>query len=612
MITSDRRKFKVLLLEDDRSVDEAVRQFADVITWVNNVEQGKTEILLGFFDLAIVDVTLLKTPDGNELAELGGLDCCRWLRDFLPSCERVIWSRTGLNDFDPSDLMQEVRLHDFFPGTPLVTSVVKKSEYDNSLEKLVSLRLRYWEKQRALLKFVRSNQSSAFEAKLHDWFNGIKDETLLNLPKIDSSAIAGEQLEEIKKKRHEDVKARLKQSLADETEYLIEHLCGQRPIHELSLSKMLELNASVEFADPTEEWDLGSEKLVDELVIYELPKQGKSSALTFCARPTLFGMTSDVWLLIKIDLKKRVEQEVQNYERYWKYVVGRNRRTELLGFASGSRLGAICYVFVGVDGKQPEPIGFESFSNPTEIRSFISRLFETRDLHRVTSNNKKKGPIGYFKDRFGKNDWPKLWTDALEILKKSVELDLSDIGNNNPTQLQLFERAYPLTLAHGDLHFGNIIAADVSSFLLIDYRDSGWCPRPLDYVFLEASLRTDFARVEQNNNKILSANRFSMGVFRDFWNSPEFSTIDSEPEVDDLQRGIPINYQILNAGVKSILYYFKKTFEDADSIEYTSIALGWSLILSGNSKLSGFERLATSLWAVSLGKYLVEISGKLK
>jgi hypothetical protein len=366
---------------------------------------------------------------------------------------------------------------------------------------------------------------------------------------------------------------------------------------------MLDLKDSVKFDDPIEEWKFGTDRLVDELEINELPKQGKSSAMTFCARPTLHGMTSDVWLLIKIDLKLRVEQEVQNYERYWKYVVGRSRRTELLGHALGSRLGAICYVFVGEEGKQPEPIEFESFSTPHEITKFISELFKTPDLHRVTNNPRRKGPIGYFRDRFGKKDWPRLWTDALNTLREMVELDLSDLVNENPTQHPLFERVYPLTLAHGDLHFGNIISADVTTFLLIDYRDSGWCPRPLDFVFLEASLRTGFAGVAQTKNEILSANRQSMEVFRDFWSSPK----SSNNEVDTAYSGSSTNSQILNAGVESILRYCNRTFVEVDAIEYTSIALGWSLILSGNSKLSEFERLATTLWAVSLGKYLTEL-----
>lgn len=613
MNTSERRKFRVLLIEDHSSHAATVKQFGDMITWIKNLEDAKAEILLGFYDLAIVDIELLRTrydetrTENREYASLGGFDCCRWLREFLPSCERVIWSSTGLDDFHPSDLMQEAELNEFFPGNPLVTSVNKKGQHDDSLEKLVCLRYRFWEENRASLQFIRTKQSKAFRTKLHDWFNAIKDETIFNLPKLDSSSIEKKPGEEEEKKRYENIKNRLKQSLADEMEYLIEHLCGQRPIHELSLDKMLKLRDSVEFDDPIEEWKFATDNLVDELEINELPKQGKSSAMTFCARPTLHGRKSDVWLLIKIDLKQRVEQEVQNYERYWKYVVGRSRRTELLGHAIGSRLGAICYVFVGEEGKQPEPIGFESFSNPQEITKFISELFKTPDLHRVTNNQRRKGPIGYFKDRFGKKDWPNLWTDALNTLRDMVDLDLSDIGNENPTQLPLFERAYPLTLAHGDLHFGNIIAADVSSFLLIDYRDSGWCPRPLDFVFLEASLRTGFAGVEQNRKVILSTNRLSMEVFREFWNSPKPSANDGTFEVDTPYSGSSVNSQILNAGVDSILRYCKRTFEEVDAIEYTSIALGWSLILSGNSKLSEFERLATTLWAVSLGKYLTEL-----
>lgn len=600
MNNSDRRNFKVLLLEDDSSVARTVEQFDGMITWVNNLEDGKTEILLGFYDLAIVDVTLLKKRDGKELASVGGFDCCRWLREFLPSCERVIWSKNGLNDFPPSDLMQEGALHVFFPGSPLVTSVIKKTDHDDSLENLVNLRFRFWEKERASLNFVLTKQSQTFKAKLHDWYNAIQPETLRNLPKPASSTDEKERLKE--------VKMRLKRSLADETEYLIEHLCGQRPIHELPLNKMLELNAKVEFTDPSEKWDFGSEKLVDELEIYELPKQGRSSAMTFCARPTLFGMTTDVWLLIKVDLKERIEQEVQNYERYWKFVVGRSRRTELLGSAIGSRLGAICYVFVGEEGKQPEPIGFENFANPSEIGKFISKLFKTRDLHRVTSADKKRGPIGYFNDRFGKKDWPKLWVDTLAIAASSVDLDFSSIGDQNPTEQYFFARSHPLTLSHGDLHFGNIIVANVDSFLLIDYRDSGWCPRTLDYVFLEASLRTEFARVATKKEDILAANRRSMKVFGDFWNSPVSSTNDNQPNVDETQTGISSNSQILNAGVDSILRFLKKSFQDVDDIEYATIALGWSLILSANNKLNEFERLATSLWSISLGKYLIERS----
>ena len=43
MTISDTRRFRVLLLEDDSSVEETVQNFAETITWVNNLEEGKKE-----------------------------------------------------------------------------------------------------------------------------------------------------------------------------------------------------------------------------------------------------------------------------------------------------------------------------------------------------------------------------------------------------------------------------------------------------------------------------------------------------------------------------------------------------------------------------------------
>lgn len=445
-------------------------EIAPCTTVGETLEQVTYEIVLGFYFLAVVDLVWVvekrKLRLGSQLLEL--------IKRFQPLCECVISSRQIGNDevgaespgIAPQTISEDLS-RCFSISRPLATSFVAKG-YTAKVKKAINDRVRELGIAEAD-KPVEVAFDEGCMPMVTRWA-----QTVLDLLKdvCQASEIAPALSFEIKD--FSKAQTKLYQSLLLECDFLVSRICGQ--------------GSRSQLPPPIKR------------IALESLDGGKSSAMVLIGRPEMEEVQNRAsWLVFKIDFRERIEEEVQSYNRHIKFRVSRHRRVELLGHDLGSRLGSICYTFIGVDPKQPTTMRtkFNLLRGKPDktFRDQTKKLFATPDLHAI--NDVPFDDISeYFQIRLRKRkpfDFQAKWKEfrsQLEIMFSQHSIDNSNIPSD-PTSTPEFGTTQPAVWTHGDLHLGNIVVGDADELMLIDFRDTGRAPRVLDFVVLATSIRME-------------------------------------------------------------------------------------------------------------------------
>jgi hypothetical protein len=76
---------------------------------------------------------------------------------------------------------------------------------------------------------------------------------------------------------------------------------------------------------------------------------------------------------------------------------------------------------------------------------------------------------------------------------------------------------YHACIVHGDLNAENVLVSSDGRVMCIDYRYTGWGPRVLDYVPLEASLRLSTGSTEGAVEHVARDHRFEAEIWKRAW-----------------------------------------------------------------------------------------------
>lgn len=465
--------FPWLFIDDEPDFRKNAEKLNSAIAPITSVgdseEQVKHEIVLGFYLFAVVD--LLWVEKKSKL----GFQHLKWLKHFQPLCERVVSSRQIGNDnsatISPQTINEDLS-QILSPFEPLASSFVPKGQ-TNTIKKAINDRMR-------TLGIAEAGIAEASTSVVVEFNNGCTfmlnrwAQTLLEFLKkgyrtSENGLPLVFEIKDFKKAR-----SKLCESLLLECDYLVSRICGQ--------------GARTQLAPPIKRIEL---KPLDG---------GKSSAMVLIGRPEMEEAQNRAsWLVFKIDFRDRIQEEVQSYDRHIKFRVSRNRRVELLGHELGSRLGSICYTFIGVDPTQPQTLRTKFCTldgKPNKaFRDQVQKLFATRDLHAI--NDAPFTDITeYFDLRLKKRKPFHFQTKWLEFRTQLQSLfTLHDIDRSiipvDPTSTAVFGTSHEAVWAHGDLHLGNIVVGESDELMLIDFRDTGRAPRVLDFVVLATSVRID-------------------------------------------------------------------------------------------------------------------------
>jgi thiamine kinase-like enzyme len=462
--------FPWLFIDDDhefRKIAEKLNtENAPCKTVGESHEQVKNEIVLGFYLFAVVDLLWVTDEKKTKL----GFQHLNLLKQFQPLCECVINSRQIGNDnsatVSPQTINEDLS-QILSPFEPLASSFVPKGQ-TNVIKRAIIQRVQNLGVAEAgkPVEVVFGNDCMFM---LNRWAL-----TLLGLLKSGYRTSENGPPLSFEIKDFKESHSKLCGSLLLECDFLVSRICGQ--------------GARSQLPPPIKRIKL------------DLLDGGKSSAMVLIGRPEMEEMQNRAsWLVFKIDFRDRIEEEVQSYDRHIKFRVSRHRRVELLGHELGSRLGSICYTFIGVDPTQPQTLRTKFCSlngKPNEeFRDQIKKLFATPDLHAI--KDASFTDITEYFDLRLKNrkpfDFQKKWLEfrsQLESLFTQHDIDHSIIPTD-PTNTAVFGTSHEAVWAHGDLHLGNIVVGESDELMLIDFRDTGRAPRVLDFVVLAISVRVE-------------------------------------------------------------------------------------------------------------------------
>jgi len=261
---------------------------------------------------------------------------------------------------------------------------------------------------------------------------------------------------------------------------------------------------------------------------------------------------SGVPAVLKISERSYAEQELDNYNRFVKWVLPYAWRVDLLGVGFTKSYGAICYSFI--------LSGYEDFDSLTHfisegkkdaIKGALSKIFDPRmrqwysdKLIQVQDNINERYMQRYFLGGSAKDQVSPIFASCCqEIFGNTI------IGKS---YTKVFGRKYPLPvdrlfgqpngpyqscICHGDMNSNNVILAKNGEVIFIDFQYTGRGHVFEDFVTMEASIRILY-------NDADAANKGS---------TPWEQVIEDETRVDDASayNSLPPHYQLI-ADVRSM------------------------------------------------------------
>lgn len=485
------KKFPWLLLDDDTQVlvngKDLVIPNAEC-TAESDPDKILHEIVFGFHLLAVVDLWW------NDKKESLGMRFIQNIRRFQPLCECIVSSRVIGNNLDDSKKLQRTGSNNNYTPQDVAQDLVRyfgavESRVTSFLPKGATEQLEAIVHNRAKKAGIPTNSgeeektpkpsvtiSSKADRNIYKWASLIYAQALSGFRKKDSPVTL--QLNGLNSAIHTQ---KIAQSLRTECDYLVSRICGQGMY--------------------------GSEESPIDKVDLEPLEEGKSSALVLVGQPVISGEQSGVWLVFKIDFADRILEEIKAYDKHIKFKVARGRRVELLGSLLGSRLGAICYTFVGDNPQKPVTLKtrlLQLNGIPDEnFERLLNQLFGDPDLHAVQAG-RFTTIKSYFDLRLANRetvDFQKTWQIiAKDVENKTIENNFGKIKIPvDPTTTSTFGVRQNASWAHGDLHLSNIVVGHNEDVMLIDFRDTGRAPRVLDYVVLSTSIRNETATLKERS-----------------------------------------------------------------------------------------------------------------
>lgn len=317
---------------------------------------------------------------------------------------------------------------------------------------------------------------------------------------------------------------------------------------------------------------------------------GRSRSVVTAGRPIDSRGNTGIWCVMKIGPRKEILQEFSRYSAYVRYVVALNHRVELLGTILGDTIGVMCYSFAG---RSPDTINslYHVFSNNLPAERYLDQIFglSTRELYGRKAAESELGH--YFSATYGL-DPRKVMTTVKEFLTGLSRRD-TGVGFTAPDTKALndaftsalFRTPFETCIVHGDMNANNVIVAEESRVIYIDFSHTGVGPRAVDFAALEASLR--LATCPADLSLLASIVKEEDDVLRRSWTkkSPNSQSIAYWAQTSEV-----------------LARYAQDNFDGLTKKEYAATCLLWGARLFRVTQLNKVERLRILLWMLQCAK----------
>lgn len=221
--------------------------------------------------------------------------------------------------------------------------------------------------------------------------------------------------------------------------------------------------------------------------------------------------------VLKISKKEFALKEIDNYNKYVKWVLPYSWRVDLLGTGFTKNFGALCYSFVLSEYEEFDSLTkhIEQMDNDT-INLVIKKIFNpqkkrwysaefihlgkninerylNRYFHNITTKNETSDKfIDYCQKIFDKILFNKL---HIELYGKKCKLPIERLfGQPNGS--------YQSCICHGDLNSNNVIVSKNNEVIFIDFQSTGVGHVFEDFITLEMSIRLHYNIENLNKNNL--------------------------------------------------------------------------------------------------------------
>jgi CheY-like chemotaxis protein/thiamine kinase-like enzyme len=232
--------------------------------------------------------------------------------------------------------------------------------------------------------------------------------------------------------------------------------------------------------------------------------------------------------VLKISTHEKAKKELQNYNRFVKWLLPYTWRVDILGVGFTKKWGAICYSFVLSNQEKFDSLTYYiEKKNNDVIEHVYNQIFATdkqkwyRIIREEESISKR-----YFERYFNCGDGTKE-TNSFKTYIQQFFTDTMYDANEVTVDKQKYpipydclftekhNQKYAICIIHGDLNGNNIIISENKQILFIDFQDTGFGHVFEDFIALECSIRLSYP-IEVNKSKSIDYLNFELNIENDF------------------------------------------------------------------------------------------------
>lgn len=226
---------------------------------------------------------------------------------------------------------------------------------------------------------------------------------------------------------------------------------------------------------------------------------------------------SSVPAVLKISKRKYAEEELENYNRFVKWILPYSWRVDLLGVGFTKSYGAVCHSFVLSGREEFDSLThFISYGKVDVVKNILSKIFNpdmrswySEKLIQYENNINERYLNKYFtKDSAKDNSAKRFAKYCQEIFHGSVVTNtyVKVFGHRYPLPMDcLFGQPngkYQSCICHGDMNSNNIIVAKNGEIIFIDFQHTGRGHVFEDFITMESSIRLFFCNSADNREKV--------------------------------------------------------------------------------------------------------------
>ena len=226
---------------------------------------------------------------------------------------------------------------------------------------------------------------------------------------------------------------------------------------------------------------------------------------------------SSVPAVLKISKRRYAEEELENYNRFVKWILPYSWRVDLLGVGFTKSYGAVCHSFVLSGREEFDSLThFISHGKVDIVKNVLAKIFnpDTRSWYAdeliLCENNINERYLNkYFKKDSAKDtSSQKFAIYCQEVFHGSVvtKTYVEVFGHRYlPPMDCLFGQPngkYQSCICHGDMNSNNIIVAKNGEIIFIDFQHTGRGHVFEDFIAMEASIRLFFCNSVDNRKKV--------------------------------------------------------------------------------------------------------------